>query len=224
MSTCALSGVPATLQRMLAVPAVPSGAAAPPAPIARCNASPRCPLPRPAAPSPWARRCQASSRCLLSCPFAPTGCASLCKQTSSCLPAAKQASACSAELAQAGAASGAAALARPRTPAMWRRCRCPVHPHPPRCVLQQRTHSTSPVCVAAADTSLHFAASSPAAQDSDSPWNELLRSEVPALFLQSLEEFKALPPPEGASHAGPVMLHAHALTHAALHSIARMHA
>lgn len=37
--------------------------------------------------------------------------------------------------------------------------------------------------------------SSREAVDCDSAWNELLREQIPNLFLQALQAFKALPPP-----------------------------
>ena len=38
--------------------------------------------------------------------------------------------------------------------------------------------------------------SSREAVDNDSAWNELLREQVPNLFLQALHSFKQLPPPQ----------------------------
>ena len=32
--------------------------------------------------------------------------------------------------------------------------------------------------------------------DNDSAWNEMLRGQVPDLFLQALQSFRRLPPPE----------------------------
>jgi hypothetical protein len=34
--------------------------------------------------------------------------------------------------------------------------------------------------------------------DLDSPWNQLLRSRVPGLFVVAFSKFQALPPPPGA--------------------------